>query len=80
MGQQKDLNYEHELPNLVFSFSMFSVCICLFAWNRITTNYFNRSIFLFFFFEHFGCIIKPPVNLKCYCLSVKSITLFCSLA
>lgn len=73
MGQQKDTNYEGELPNLVFYFSMFSV--------SIVTNYFKIDLSMFLSFLFFFCIVllghfvllKPCVRLKCYCFSVKFI-------
>jgi len=76
-GQHKNTSNECELPNLVFYFSMFSVCIRLVIWNRIITNYFkiDLSIFLLFFIgvlEHF-------VLLNHCCLSVKFVRSLASL-
>lgn len=48
VGPQKVTNYECELPNLVFYFSMFSVCVCLFTWNRIVTYYLKIKLSFFF--------------------------------
>lgn len=56
MGQQ-DTIYECEFLNLVFYFSVLSVCICLCTWHRITTHYVGTDHLIGFFNSVFWSIL-----------------------